>query len=89
MALASISIIQCCSYSLLPAITIDSLIYTHIKVGGYNGEQFVEWFEGLPQVMNPYPAPHSVLILDNCRIHHVDEVQEMCDAKFVTYYLRR
>ncbi|KAF7335978.1 DDE family endonuclease [Mycena sanguinolenta] len=70
-------------YSLLPAITIDGLIYTHVKVGGYNGEQFVEWLEGLLQVMNPYPAPHSVLILDNCRIHHVDDVQEMCDAKGV------
>ncbi|KAJ6540645.1 hypothetical protein B0H19DRAFT_959893, partial [Mycena capillaripes] len=59
------------------------LIYTHVKIGGYNGEQFIEWLEGLLQVMNPYPAPRSVLILDNCRIHHVDGVEEMCNARFV------
>jgi hypothetical protein len=34
--------------------------------------------EGLLGVMNPYPAPHSVLILDNCRIHHVEGVEELC-----------
>jgi transposase len=73
-----------CSYSLLPAITVDGLIYTHVKIGGYNGEQFVDWLEGLLEVMNPYPAPRSVLILDNCRIHHVEEVEEMCNAKSVS-----
>jgi len=70
-------------YSLLPAITVHGLIYTHVKIGGYNGEQFAEWLEGLLEVMNPYLTPKSVLILDNCRIHHVDEVQELCDAKGV------
>lgn len=28
--------------------------------------------------MNAYPAKHSILVLDNCRIHHVDGVEEMC-----------
>ncbi|KAJ7747399.1 hypothetical protein B0H14DRAFT_2775952, partial [Mycena olivaceomarginata] len=31
--------------------------------------------------MNPYPAPWSVLILNNCRIHHVDGVEEMCNQE--------
>jgi hypothetical protein len=53
----------------------------HVKIGGYNGDQFVDWLEGLLEVMNPYPAPRSILILDNCRIHHVAEVEEMCNAK--------
>jgi transposase len=56
-----------------------------VKIGGYNGEQFVDWLEGLLEVMNPYPAPQSVLILDNCRIHHVEEVEQMCTAKSVPY----
>ena len=30
-------------------------------------------------VMNPFPAPRSVILLDNCSIHHVDGVQELCD----------
>lgn len=68
-------------YSLLPAITTNGFIYSHIKVGSYNGDEFLEWLRGLLVVMNPYPAPQSVLVLDNCRIHHVPGVREMCDAR--------
>jgi hypothetical protein len=68
-------------YSILPAITTSGIIYSHIKTGSYNGEQFLDWLEGLLQVVNPYPAPHSVLILDNCRIHHVEGVAEMCEER--------
>ena len=67
------------SYSMLPALTVNGMIYSHIKMGAYNGDQFLEWLEGLLQVMNPYPAPSSVLVLDNCRIHHVEGVEELCD----------
>lgn len=70
------------SYSLLPAITTDGIIFSHIKLGGYNGEQFLLWLEGLLKVMNPYPAKHSILVLDNCRIHHVDGVEEMCTEAY-------
>jgi hypothetical protein len=37
--------------------------------------------------MNPYPTPRSVLILDNCRIHHVDGVEEMCNPRCVSSFL--
>ncbi|KAJ3978476.1 hypothetical protein F5890DRAFT_1375534, partial [Lentinula detonsa] len=65
-------------YSLLPALTTDGIIYSHVKLGGYSGEEFLTWLHGLLDVMNPYPGPHSVLILDNCRIHHVEGVEELC-----------
>jgi hypothetical protein len=39
--------------------------------------------EGLLAVMNPYPAPKSVLILNNYSIHHVEGVEEMCTAWYV------
>jgi len=68
-------------YSLLPAITIDGIIYSHIKVGGYNGEEFLEYLDGLTAQMNPYPGPRSVLVIDNCRIHHVLGVEELCAAR--------
>jgi hypothetical protein len=68
-------------YSLLPAITVDGIIYSHIKKGGYNGDEFIDWLDGLLDVMNPYPQPHSVLVLDNCRIHHVEGVEERCAAR--------
>jgi hypothetical protein len=66
---------------MLPAITVNGIIYSHVKVGGYDGAQFIEYLEGLMQVMNPYPAPNSVLVMDNCKIHHVEGVKELCDQR--------
>lgn len=28
-------------------------------------------------MMNPYPGPRSVILLDNARIHHSDEIREL------------
>jgi hypothetical protein len=70
---------------MLPALTVDGIIYSHIKIGGYNGNQFMEWVEGVLSVMNAYPAPQSVLILDNCRIHHVPGVEELCEEQLVRF----
>jgi hypothetical protein len=71
-------------YSLLPAITVDGIIYSHIKVGGYNSDEFLEYLDGLTAQMNPYPQPHSILIIDNCQTHHVDGVEELCESWCVT-----
>jgi hypothetical protein len=69
------------SYSLLPAITVNGIIYSHIKEGLYNGKHFLEWLKGLLREMNPYPAPKSVLVMDNCYIHHVLGVEEMWEER--------
>jgi hypothetical protein len=29
--------------------------------------------------MRPYPGPRSVLVLDNCAIHHAEEVRELIE----------
>ncbi|KIN93868.1 hypothetical protein M404DRAFT_102985, partial [Pisolithus tinctorius Marx 270] len=63
---------------ILPALTTSGIIYSHIKVGMHNGNYFLNYLCGLLDVMNPYPAPHSVLVMDNCRIHHIDGVEELC-----------
>jgi hypothetical protein len=61
-------------------ITVDGILYSHIKIGGYDGDEFMEYLDGLTAEMNPYPAPQSVLVIDNCRIHHVVRVEELCAA---------
>ena len=68
---------------MLPAMTMNGVIYSHIKKGAYNGNEFVEWLAGLLEIVNPYPAPNSVLILDNCQIHHVEGVAESCAERYV------
>lgn len=42
---------------------------------------FLSGCVGLLEVMNPYPGPQSVLVLDNCKIHHVPGVEEMCEER--------
>ncbi|KIJ36877.1 hypothetical protein M422DRAFT_144120, partial [Sphaerobolus stellatus SS14] len=64
---------------LLPALTQDGIIFSDIKLGAYDGASFLGFLEGLLEHMNPYPAPQSVLILDNCAIHHVEGVHELCE----------
>jgi hypothetical protein len=31
--------------------------------------------------MNPYPDPNSVLLMDNCAIHYVFEIEEILNAE--------
>jgi hypothetical protein len=31
---------------------------------------------------NPYPGPRSVIVLDNCNIHHSEEVRELIEDDF-------
>ena len=65
------------SFSLLPALSLDGIIlYAQIVHGSLNGKTVKI---GLLEYMNPYPAPNCVLVMDNCAIHHVDGIQELCD----------
>lgn len=69
-------------YSVLPALTLDGIIFSSIVEGSFNGESFMDFLEGLLDNMNLYPQTHSVLVMDNCAIHHVEDVQAMCDEKY-------
>ena len=71
------------SYSMLPALSLEGVIYSDIVKGSYDGEKFVRFVDELTSVMNPYPGKNSVLVMYNCRIHHVPEVEEVCAAKYV------
>ncbi|KAF8228250.1 hypothetical protein L208DRAFT_1292542, partial [Tricholoma matsutake] len=46
--------------------------------GSLNSFAFFDFIvdDVLPQ-MNPYPDNHSILIMDNCRIHHTDMLQDV------------
>ncbi|KIJ42378.1 hypothetical protein M422DRAFT_96946, partial [Sphaerobolus stellatus SS14] len=63
----------------LPALTQDGIIFADIRQGAYDGASFVDFITDLLPYMNPCPEQHSVLVMDNCQIHHVDEVMHLCE----------
>ncbi|KIK35733.1 hypothetical protein CY34DRAFT_53568, partial [Suillus luteus UH-Slu-Lm8-n1] len=67
-------------YSILPILTLDGIITYDIIEGPVTSERFIQFFrEHVLPLTNPYPGPRSVLVLDNCRIHHSDEVLHLIE----------
>ncbi|KAG0145576.1 hypothetical protein CROQUDRAFT_30310, partial [Cronartium quercuum f. sp. fusiforme G11] len=66
-------------WTILPAVTEGGMIAAMTCKGSVERvhvEMFLKW--DLLPVMNPYPAPYSVLILDNAKIHHGDLIHQLC-----------
>lgn len=78
-------------HSILPALSLDSIIALNIFEGSVNKERFWQFlheevvspFSSLPQhgsnqvqapQLNLFPGEKSVVILDNCSIHHDEEI---------------
>ncbi|PKY55800.1 hypothetical protein RhiirA4_306586, partial [Rhizophagus irregularis] len=62
-------------YTLLPALTEQGIIAVDIMEGSCTKQRFKEFVvsQVLPQ-MNPFPSKNSVLVLDNAKIHHDQEL---------------
>ncbi|KAF9041155.1 hypothetical protein BDP27DRAFT_1150815, partial [Rhodocollybia butyracea] len=67
--------------SILPALTINGIISYDIVPGSVNGEKFHQ----IPYT-TPYPGPRSVIVMDNCNIHHGDEVRELIEDRACMFY---
>ncbi|KIJ45989.1 hypothetical protein M422DRAFT_125351, partial [Sphaerobolus stellatus SS14] len=63
----------------LPALTQNGVIYADVRQGAYDGASFIQFIQGLLPYMNPWPERHSVLVMDNCQIHQVDQVVRLCE----------
>jgi hypothetical protein len=68
-------------YSILPAISHDGIIYSDVCGGTYDGDMCLNFIEDLMPHMNPWPTPCSVLVMDNCTIHHIPRVVTICGAR--------
>ncbi|GLB45137.1 hypothetical protein LshimejAT787_2000450 [Lyophyllum shimeji] len=67
-------------YSILPVLTLDGIIAHDVIQGSVTSESFVQFLrEFVVPLTNPYPGPRSVLILDNCSIHHAEEVRQLME----------
>ena len=72
-------------------MSTDGLLAYTLTKGTVNGEKFLEFIQGtLIAEMLPYDGenPRSVLVLDNCSIHHVRPVTDtLRDMGILTLFL--
>ena len=69
-------------YSILLVLTMDGIITYDVIPGPVTSASFVEFLRELViPLTKPYPGPRSVLILDNCSIHHSEEVRALVEDK--------
>lgn len=50
-------------------------------------ESFTEFVRWLLDKMEPFPAPNSVIVMDNCSIHKHPNIQALVESKYVFNYL--
>ncbi|KAF9236799.1 hypothetical protein BU15DRAFT_49606, partial [Melanogaster broomeanus] len=54
----------------LPALSLNgSIIHCETVEGSFCTEMFSQFIQGLLDEMQPYPAPNSIIVMDNCQIH--------------------
>ena len=78
---------QISSYCILPALSLDGIIYCHITVGSFKGPLFLEFINELLEEMNPFPGPNSVIVMDNCSVHRVPGVRDLIENRCVMNHL--
>ncbi|KNE88812.1 hypothetical protein PSTG_17749 [Puccinia striiformis f. sp. tritici PST-78] len=69
-------------YNIIPAISTTGLVAHMVQeetVERFDFEYFLEHI--LLPSMNPYPAPRSVLVLDNAQIHHNGRVAQLVEEQ--------
>jgi hypothetical protein len=75
-------------YQILPAYTQDGVLFSRVFQGTIDGAVFEEFIEQALPFCGPYPAPYSVLVMDNAAIHRSERIEQMCrDAGVKLLYL--
>ena len=73
--------------SALAAMSVEGIVALKIVRGGVDGDAYYDFICSLLPHFMPYNGTnkHSVVICDNCSIHHVEEVDQVCrDASVLT-----
>lgn len=66
-------------YSLLPLLTLDGIVAAIVVEGSVTRRVFLRFLEKhVMPLTSPFPGPRSVLIMDNARIHHGEDVEDLC-----------
>ena len=76
--------------SCIVATSIEGIVAIKVARGSMDGDRFYNFVCTLLGKLMPFNSmnPNSVLILDNCLVHHIDKVhQALNDCGVITHYL--
>jgi transposase len=65
-------------YQILPAYAQDGTVLARIFQGSTDSTIFEDFIEQLLHHCGRWPAPKSVLVMDNASFHHTDRIKQMC-----------
>ncbi|KIK81400.1 hypothetical protein PAXRUDRAFT_109593, partial [Paxillus rubicundulus Ve08.2h10] len=65
-------------YSVLPALDCNGIVALDIFEGSITKERFIYFLcEQVAPLLNSFPHPRSVVVMDNCCIHHDKEIRQI------------
>lgn len=67
-------------YQILPAYSHDGILFSRVYQGTTDAAVFEDFIEELLHHCGRFPAPRSVLVMDNASYHRSERIQQMCDA---------
>ena len=66
--------------SAMVAMSSDGVEAYELCTGTTDAIKFLDFLRGsLIPNMNPFPDKHSIIVMDNCTIHHVQEVKDLIE----------
>jgi hypothetical protein len=69
-------------YSVLPALSLEEgVLHCDILEGAFDTASFYKFIERTLDHMQPFPAPNSVIVMDNCRIHKHLDIQDLIESQ--------
>ncbi|KAF8994283.1 hypothetical protein BDQ17DRAFT_1194522, partial [Cyathus striatus] len=66
-------------FSILPVLTLDGIISHDIILGSVTSSLFLKFLNDHIPYTNPYSGPRSIIVVDNCNIHHSKEVRQLIE----------
>ena len=69
-------------YSVLQALSLDKgVLHCDIIEGAFDTAAFYKFIDRTLDRMQPFPAPNSVIVMDNCRIHKHPDIVNLIESR--------
>lgn len=59
---------------------MDGVLHCDVIEGAFDSDTFYTFMERLLDQMRPYPAPNSVIVMDNSRVHRSDAILNLIES---------